>query len=402
MAPPPPHPPGPPAQAGTTTQPPKAGASLSTVWVIALVCALFVGVCSAGTTWWLARSNPSTAGQTSDGSDTLKGLTSGQNTPEVPKTDGGNGPDWVTIAAKVQPTVVAIQTEVDSGYGAQGSGVIINSQKGYIVTNNHVVAGAQRIQAVLVDGRIFAATALGTDPTTDLAVLQLDNVPDDLAEATLGDSDALVVGQSVLAVGNPLGLDNTVTQGIVSALNRPVTTEQAGGAAQGELVVTNAVQVDAAINPGNSGGPLFDADGQVIGINSSIATMGGNGDQTGSIGLAFAIPVNLVKVIAPQLIESGAAIHPLLGVESTDAVVEVAGQHRAGAAIAKVQSGSPAAASGIQAGDVIYAVDGRPVNGSLALTATIRSRSPGSDVTISLVRDGQPLDITATLSAKDG
>jgi putative serine protease PepD len=328
----------------------------------------------------------------------LTGLTSGKNQPEVPADayDGGS-PQWNLVAAAVQPTVVAIK--VDDGM-AEGSGVIINSELGHVVTNNHVVADATDIQVILSDGRIYTGETLGTDASTDLAVVKLVNPPSDLAEAQLGDSGAVVVGEPVMAVGNPLGLDNTVTTGIVSALNRPVTTEASGAAAGRTLVVTNAIQVDAAVNPGNSGGPLFNSKGQVIGINTSIAAFPSLTGQAGSIGLAFAIPVNLVADVAMQLIETGQAIHPFLGVSTEDTTVEVEGVTRAGANIIEVVSDTAAAAAGLRIGDVVVAVDGTPITGMTSLTARIRSMRPGDEVSLTVVRDGQATEVKATLAER--
>ena len=198
-----------------------------------------------------------------------------------------------------------------------------------MLTNNHVVAGAEKLTVTLADGRTYEAEVRGTDPSTDLAVITIKNAPSDLTPIAIGDSDKIAVGDPVMAVGNPLGLAGTVTTGIVSALNRPVTTEaesdggqadpngQAQGA--GETVVTNAIQTSAAINPGNSGGALVNASGQLIGINSAIASLGSSsGGQSGSIGIGFAIPVNEATSIAKQLIDSGTAAHAYLGVTPQD------------------------------------------------------------------------------------
>ena len=163
------------------------------------------------------------------------------------------------------------------------------SAKGYIVTNNHVISGAQQIQVTLSNGQMYTAQVVGTDTTTDLAVIKLDNPPSDLKAVEFADSDKLAVGEDVMAIGNPLGYDDTATTGIVSALNRPVTVTDDSGSD----IVTNAVQIDAAINPGNSGGPTFNAAGQVIGINSSIASTATSSNSAGSIGIGFAIPSNL-------------------------------------------------------------------------------------------------------------
>jgi len=376
--------------------------SLGKVWLVALICAVFAAAGAAGGTWYWLRDTTPTTSVTGGADADYNQLQSGQNTPMVPTSAPGTAPDWTTVAQRVRPTVVAIQARVDQAGTSQGSGVIVNSQQGYIVTNNHVVADADLIQVIMVDGRLFEATMLGTDPSTDLAVIELDNPPDDLQEATFGDSTKVQVGDPVMAVGNPLGLDNTVTVGIVSALNRPVRTNQAGAMVNpGDEVLTNAIQVDAAINPGNSGGPLFDRAGQVIGINSAIATLSADGDQAGSIGLGFAIPVNLVGHIAAQLIENGMAVHPLLGVTTDGSVGEVDGQLRAGAVIEMVTPGSPADQAGLKAGDLIYGVDGVPITDEISLTATIRSYQPGATVKLLVSRDGQRLEITATLTTRE-
>ena len=266
-------------------------------------------------------------------------------------------PNWEAVAAHVKPSVVAISTRTAEG-SAAGSGVILDSS-GHILTNNHVIDGARQIQVSLSDGRMFEAEVRGTDPATDLAVITLTNPPSDLEPATFGDSSGLTVGQPVVAVGNPLGLSSTVTTGIVSALNRPVTTQQTTG--QGPFqqvtgrVTTNAIQLDASVNPGNSGGPVFDATGQVIGITSSIATLGTEG-ESGSIGLGFAIPGDLASRVADQLIADGVAKHAFLGVGLADGEAKTKDAVRTGALVRTVESDSPAAAAGIESGDVIVAI----------------------------------------------
>lgn len=304
-------------------------------------------------------------------------------------------PDWQAVASAVQASVVAIQVTTAQGE-AQGSGVIVDAE-GHIVTNNHVVAGAQddQVTVTLTDGRILTADVIGTDPTTDLAVIQLQDAPDDLTAAALGDSSEITVGDPVMAVGNPLGLANTVTTGIVSALDRPVSTTESGAS---EAVVTNAIQIDAAVNPGNSGGPLFDASGQVIGITSSIAT---TSSESGSIGLGFAIPVNLADLIAGQLIEDGTAEHAFLGVGLSDNTATADGVTRSGAEVRTITSGSPAAEAGVREGDVIVAIDGKAVAGAESLTGYVRAYASGSEVTLTLVRDGQAQDVDVTLAVRE-
>ncbi|WP_232014305.1 trypsin-like peptidase domain-containing protein [Cellulomonas fimi] len=305
-----------------------------------------------------------------------------------------DAPDWEAVAKAVAPSVVAIEVATGQG-GAQGSGVIIDDD-GHVVTNNHVVAGAQdgKVQVTVTDGRLFEATVVGTDPTTDLAVVRIEDAPDDLRAAALGDSSKVVVGQSVMAVGNPLGLANTVTTGIVSAVDRPVSTSAQDGS---QATVTNAIQIDAAVNPGNSGGPLFDAQGRVIGINSSIATLS---QASGSIGLGFAIPVDLVKNIAGQLIDDGTAEHAFLGVSLADGTATADGVTRRGAVVQEVSDGSPAAEADLQADDVVVAIDGDPVGGAESLTAYVRALAAGDQVTLTVVRDGSTTEVDVTLATR--
>lgn len=315
---------------------------------------------------------------------------------EVPvEGSDAEDPDWEAVIAAVQKSVVAIEVATQQG-GSQGSGVIIDDE-GNVVTNNHVVAGAGEgeVRVTLSDGRILAASIVGTDPTTDLAVIRLDDAPDDLTPAAFGNSDEVTVGEPVLAVGNPLGLANTATTGIVSAVDRPVSTSEQGG---GAPVVTNAIQIDAAVNPGNSGGPLFDARGRVIGITSSIATLS---SQSGSIGLGFAIPVNLAQQIAAQLVEDGTAEHAFLGVSLSDGTATADGVTRRGAVVQEVTSGSPAADAELAEEDVIVAIDGRPVAGAESLTAYVRERAAGDEATLTVVRGGDAREVEVTLAARE-
>jgi putative serine protease PepD len=319
-----------------------------------------------------------------------------------------SAPNWSVTAAAVSPSVVAISVTSSQGSG-QGSGVIFDT-KGHILTNNHVVAvggAGSQISVTLNDKRTYDATVVGTDPSTDLAVIKLTNAPTDLKAIALGDANAIKVGDQVMAVGNPLGLAGTVTTGIVSALNRPVTTSDAQTdptqQTTSDPVVTNAIQTSAAINPGNSGGALVNASGQLIGINSAIASLGsssGSSSQSGNIGIGFAIPVNEARSIASQLITSGKATHPYLGVASKDGVVADGSAKRAAAVLTNVVSGTPADKAGLQAGDAIVGVDGNSIDGSLSLVAQVRERTVGDKVTITVLRDGQRRDLEVTLIAK--
>lgn len=315
----------------------------------------------------------------------------------------GETPNWQAVQRAVGNSVVSIELEIPGG-GSSGSGVVID-QAGHIVTNHHVVAGAiaGEVTVTLADGRIYTGKVVGSDSATDLAVVKLDNPPADLSVASLGSSENLQVGQAVAAIGNPLGYASTMTTGIISALDRPVWTEQneATGDASSALTVTNAIQIDASINPGNSGGPLFDAGGRVIGINSSIATIKESSDgEAGSIGLGFAIPVDVAKLIADQIIESGTVKHAFLGVSLAEGTVELNGAGYTGAKVVEVTAGSSAQNAGVQAEDVIVSLNGKPVASVPALMAAIRAQPVGAQVKLAVVRGGEKIELDATLQAR--
>jgi putative serine protease PepD len=280
------------------------------------------------------------------------------------------------IAKSVLPTVVSISVESTSGQGT-GSGFLIqsNSTESYVLTNNHVVTGAGSGATITVsfqDQSEAPATVVGTNESYDLAVLRVER--GDLPVAALGDSDDVVVGDLAIAIGSPLGLSGTVTSGIISALNRPVT---AGG--DGESSFINAIQTDAAINPGNSGGPLVNAQGQVIGINSAIATLSSSSSsQSGSIGLGFSIPINQAKRVAEELINSGTSSYPVIGVQ-LDMTFE-----GKGALVSSVVEGGPASTTDLQGGDVIVAIDGQSVSDGAELVVRIRAKAPGDTVQLKL------------------
>ena len=316
-----------------------------------------------------------------------------------------SGTDWTDVAAAVSPAVVTIQTQGASS-GGTGSGVIYDAQ-GDIVTNYHVIAsvlGGGQIQVTLADGRLYSAKVVGHDKTTDLAVIRLDNPPSNLTVARFASSANLEVGAPVMAIGAPLGLSNTVTTGIVSALNRPVEVSMDEDSssqdtqASSDLVVTNAIQIDASINPGNSGGPLFDASGAVIGINSSIKSLATSSDgQAGSIGLGFAIPSDLVVSVADQLIASGTASHGMLGVTVKAATTTVGSDTYVGAEVQDVSAGSGASAAGIRAGDVIVKVEGQEVTSPKQLIGYVRRYKAGDTVSMTIVRDGQTQDVSVRI-----
>jgi putative serine protease PepD len=304
------------------------------------------------------------------------------------------------VAARVLPSVVQIKVDTSQGQ-ATGSGFVIDGD-GILVTNNHVVSDAQGApKLTFSDGTTTTAKVLGTSPSYDIAVLEVD--AKNLPALPLGNSDSVVVGDTVLAIGSPLGLSGTVTSGIVSAKNRPVT---AGGEQGGsDSAYINAIQTDAAINPGNSGGPLVDIDGEVIGVNSAIATVGGSlGGESGNIGVGFAIPINQVRRTVEQLIDKGKAEFPIIGA-SLDGSYDGEGARIAtggangGPAIVP---GGPAADAGLEAGDVILAMDGKTVQGSSELIVAIRSKQPGDTVTLTVRRDGSERQVEVTLAAHEG
>jgi len=330
-------------------------------------------------------------------------IATGDTTQTVDST--GQAPDWEAVSAAVSNAVVSIAITTGNGK-ALGSGVIFDKE-GHIITNNHVVAGASQILVTLADGRVSEAAPTGPAPATDLAVIQLKDAPDNLTVAQLGDSDKLATGQDVMAIGNPLGLSSTVTTGIISALDRPVINSQSedgsGGGSPSSAVYTNAIQIDAAINPGNSGGPLFDEKGRVIGITSSIATMGsssGGEGGSGSIGIGFAIPVKLADKVATQLIKSGTATHAYLGVNPETGDAEVDGEVRAGARVSLVEGGSPADKAGLKKDDVIIAIDGKTTSKGSALTGYVRQYSANDKVKLTVIRDSKKQDIDVTLAER--
>ncbi len=304
-------------------------------------------------------------------------------------------PDSVAgLAQRVLPSVVSISTQTSNG-GGTGSGFVIDSA-GYILTNNHVVEAAVTdsgtITVTLNDGKSYTGTLVGRDSAYDLAVLKI--TATNLPALEFGNSDSIQVGDTVIAVGSPLGLSGTVTSGIISAKNRAVT---AGGSA-GENSFINALQTDAAINPGNSGGPLIDATGAVIGVNSAIASLGASyGSQSGSIGLGFAIPINQARKTADQLIKTGKATYPIMGI-SIDSQYSGGGAKIAATANA-IRSGSPAAKAGLKAGDVITMFEGTKVNNSDELIVAVRAKNVGDTVHITYLRAGTSHNATLTLIA---
>ncbi|HEX8305696.1 MAG TPA: trypsin-like peptidase domain-containing protein [Jatrophihabitans sp.] len=304
-------------------------------------------------------------------------------------------------AAKIRPSVVTIEARAGQQSGT-GSGVIIRKD-GYILTNDHVISvgsGAGDLEVTLADGRTAAAKIVGRDTSDDLAVIKIDL--DDLPAATFAKSSSLSVGQTVVAVGAPLGLSDTVTSGIVSNLSRPVR------AGDKDQAVFAAVQTDAAINPGNSGGPLVDLNGSVVGINTAIATDGSGGglqipgqppQQSGNIGIGFAIPADEASRIASELIATGKATHAVLGVGVGGP--QTGAQSQPGVPLRSVNAGGPASKAGMKVGDIITALDGQRVTTADALIAAVRNHAPGQQVKVTYVRGGKSADVQITLGSAD-
>lgn len=359
--------------------------------VTAVVAALVSGALCLGV-GFTAITNGWVHAPTSSSLSDVKSNTSGSGSA---KAKSGTAVDWTAVAKEVSDSVVAIDVATSDGE-AKGSGVVI-SDKGYIATNNHVISGAQQIQVTLASGAVYSAKVVGTDTTTDLAVIKLDNPPSDLKVAEFADSDNLAVGEAVMAIGNPLGYDDTATTGIVSALNRPVTVTDDDNNA----IVTNAVQIDAAINPGNSGGPTFNAAGQVIGINSSIASTASSSGTAGSIGIGFAIPSNLVKRVANEIIDNGSVKHVVLGITIKSSSVEADGVTRGCAQVQAVTDGGPASKAGVKAGDSIVAFNGKAVNNNYSLLGYVRASAMGDKVKLTVVRGGNTMDLEVTLDQEE-
>ncbi|TDE44199.1 PDZ domain-containing protein [Nonomuraea mesophila] len=324
----------------------------------------------------------------------------------VPTGATDRAPDSVAgVAARVLPSVVSI--EAGNGMateGASGSGFVIKN--GYVVTNNHVVAPAAKggeIRIMFNNRKTTTARIVGRDPGSDLAVIK----PEDTfgtPEITLGNSDQVVVGDPVIAVGSPLGLTGTVTTGIVSSLNRPVIAGDDTGASSEEPAYISAIQTDAAINPGNSGGPLVNGRGEVVGVNSAIATLSRSlNSQSGSIGLGFAIPVNQTRRVAEELIATGRAKRPKIGIlldrDYKGQGVRIASEPVGGQQ--PVDADGPAGKAGLKAGDVILEIDGLALQDGNELIALIRSKEPGSTIDIKFQRAGQEQRATLTVEADE-
>jgi putative serine protease PepD len=269
----------------------------------------------------------------------------------------------------------------DETQQAQGSGFVYDDE-GHVITNQHVVAGAETVSVRLWNGKTYDATVVGSDPSTDIAVLDVDAPASVLEPLRLGDSDSVEVGEGVVAIGSPFGLEQTVTTGIVSALHRQITSPN-------NFAIDDAIQTDAAINHGNSGGPLLDLDGDVIGVTSQIESQSGGND-----GVGFAVPSNTVERIARALIEDGSVEHAYLGVSTEDV------ENEGGARIAEVRAGTPAARAGLQNGDLVTAIGAEEVSSADELRRLVDSKSPGDSVEVAVERDGETKTVDVTLGTR--
>ncbi len=363
----------------------KDGRGRTRLWLVALVAALVASLTSVGVTAAVLDDDAPAAVESAD--------------PPVATTTsadvGGDGMTPAEVSAAVSPSVASVEVTVRTAAGpfgntqtgtAQGSAVIL-SEDGYLVTNNHVVEGATAVRVVLADGSSHEAAVVGTDPTSDLAVLKIDAT--DLPAATFAD-DLPGVGDTAIAIGSPFGLDGSVTAGIVSALDRTLSD---GSSALGGLI-----QTDAAINPGNSGGALVDDQGRIIGINTAIYSASGAND-----GVGFAVPATTVTAVAQQLIEGGSVSWPVLGITGQDVTAELVEAYGlgadAGALVGEVVPGTGAAAGGLQAGDIIVGADGTTVDGMTDLVTVIRAHEVGDVLTLDVVRDGATLALQVELRA---
>ncbi len=338
------------------------------------------------------------------GSDESAATGSTSSTASIPIVNSGDSPapdgSVEQVAAEVLPSVVKINVAGEAeGQPASGSGSgIILSEDGEILTNDHVVelAGdSGRISVSFENGDQAPAEIVGTDPLTDTAVIKAEGV-DGLAKATIGRSDHLDIGQDVVAVGSPFGLDSTVTSGIVSALDRPVSV---GTDAEGQSTTYPAIQTDAAINPGNSGGPLVDMNGDVVGINSSIRTSGESAGQGGSIGLGFAIPIDEVMPVIEQMLAGDTPTHARLGISVSDVEQQTGQLPVEGAQVQEVSNDSTADDAGLENGDVITRLDDTHITSADSLVATIRSYRPGDEVTVTYRRGDDEEHATLVLDS---
>ncbi|MFG2498276.1 S1C family serine protease [Streptomyces sp. NPDC048441] len=362
-----------------------------------LVAALVAGGVGGGIGFWAADRNDNSTGSTT---------VSASDTPADLKREPGS---VAGIANKALPSVVTVEAQGGNGEGGTGTGFVYDKQ-GHILTNNHVVASAAdggKLAVTFSDGKKYDAEVVGRAEGYDVAVLKLKNPPGNLKPLTLGNSDKVAVGDSTIAIGAPFGLSNTVTTGIVSAKDRPVTSSDGASSKSSYM---SALQTDASINPGNSGGPLLDAGGAVIGINSAIKPaesgggLGGGGGQSGSIGLGFAIPVNQAKYVAQQLIKNGQAVYPVIGasvsLEESTGGATITQQGASGSQA--VTPNGPADKAGLKPGDVITKLDDTVIDSGPTLIGQIWTHKPGDSVKITYKRDGKERTADVVLGQRKG
>jgi putative serine protease PepD len=391
----------PPAQTGSrgSSQPGRGPARAGVVVAVAALTALVIG---GGAGYAGARLAERSAEQPATSSSTVAGrpgssagpsVSAGPSATRSPVAPAPGTLNAVEVAAAALPSTVMIRVG-SGGDSSIGSGFVLDGS-GLVMTNNHVVAAAadgERLRVVFSDGVQASASLVGRSPSYDIAVIRV-RTSHVLVPMPIGDSDNTQVGEGVLAIGAPLGLPGTVTQGIVSARNRPVAV---GSEGQNSNAYINGTQTDAPINPGNSGGPLLDAGGRVIGVNSAILTLGADRQTAGSIGLGFAIPINQAMQIGKMLIADGKATYPVIGADVADS------GDLAGVRLTAVTAGGPADRAGLQTGDVVTKIDGRPVAAADELIVAVRSHRPGDQVTITVRRGGQTRDFRVTLGSREG
>jgi putative serine protease PepD len=333
-----------------------------------------------------AAGGAAVVGIAGDGGPTATTTIQAPRQPQVQNAADRSGTlDAQQVYAQAKDSVVYVTAQTDQGEGT-GSGFVI-SRAGLIVTNAHVVEGATTVSVKVGDGATHPATVVGRDESTDLAVLRVDDSAGTTFEPlTFADSSHLQVGDTTYAIGNPFGLDHTLTSGVVSALDRQID-------APNGYAIDKVIQTDAPINPGNSGGPLLDDHGRVIGVNSQILNGGGSAEN-GNVGIGFAIPSNTVRSIAAQLASDGQVEHAYLGVQLAPT------ESGTGAQVAGLASGAPAEQAGLQEGDTIVALDGTPVDGADALAAAIGGHKPGDEVRLTVERDGARQTVTVALGTQ--
>jgi putative serine protease PepD len=382
-----------PRRQSVSTTPRRArSVRLGVVVLVAALTALLIGT-AAGYVGSRLGAPQQTSAASSAAPVATPGAVTSTSTGPLPATRAPKAMNGVAVARAALPSTVMIRI-TGGGDTSVGSGFVLN-RNGLVMTNNHVVAGATNggtLRVVFPDGATASATLVGRSPTYDIAVIRVDT-SHALVPLAIGNSDDTQVGESVLAIGSPLALPGTVTEGIVSATNRPVAVGQKGNTADAYI---NGTQTDAPINPGNSGGPLIDAGGRVIGVNSAILTLNNDQSQAGNIGIGFAIPVNQAMQVGTMLIANGKATYPVIGADVADT------SDQSGVQLTKVTPGGPADQAGLRTGDVVVDLNGHPVVASDELIVAIRSHRPGERVTVTYRRSGHSQVVAVVLGSREG